>query len=543
MDTRHLETEEPLPPRIPYLVPIALAAWAVTLGCPDPGGGDPGDGDHGPPTADDDAADDDTADDCDELLWYLDADGDGYGDDASSVTACEPPAGFVAEGGDCDDGDPAIHPGAEDVPCDGIDTDCSVAQGVVLDTSEYDSIQGAIDEAHSGATIEICPGTHLEALAIDKQIELHLTSSSGDPDDTILDGNGVFRILRAGVQMELLTVSHLTFRDGSIVDPQADGNGGAIYFPGLRLRATDCRFLDNRAAVNGGAVAVEGLGTADPTGGPTVGAFEGCHFEGNGAINDGGAVDALGYGAVQLDITDCTFVDNVAGSSGGAVDVGGWGDDGLEVDGSSFSGNTAGSDGGAISTGSWSSMTAEIAHSIFEGNEAVDDGGAVDHGSHDVGSYHYVDCDFLDNHGVHEGGAMNFGGAEPDQIWIEDCRFRGNVAYAGGGGAIRLTTSTWTDGHSATLTDVVLDGNRADWGSAIATGQFPMIVITLDGGAVTGHGGTAVVLHSGATLQSTGVDWGTGVGDNVPWDVDTYAGQYDYGAGESFACTGNGSCL
>ncbi len=45
----------------------------------------------------------------------VDADGDGYGGDATATTACEAPgSGYVAEGGDCDDADPAYHPGAEE---------------------------------------------------------------------------------------------------------------------------------------------------------------------------------------------------------------------------------------------------------------------------------------------------------------------------------------------------------------------------------------------------------------------------------------------
>ena len=58
--------------------------------------------------------------------FYPDADGDGYGDStAAPRVGCLPDEGFVAEGGDCDDGDDTVRPGAFD-RCDpaAIDDDC-----------------------------------------------------------------------------------------------------------------------------------------------------------------------------------------------------------------------------------------------------------------------------------------------------------------------------------------------------------------------------------------------------------------------------------
>lgn len=56
--------------------------------------------------------------------YYEDVDGDTYGD-YGGVVKCDMPAGYVANGDDCNDGDAAISPAAQDVCDGGIDEDCT----------------------------------------------------------------------------------------------------------------------------------------------------------------------------------------------------------------------------------------------------------------------------------------------------------------------------------------------------------------------------------------------------------------------------------
>ena len=58
---------------------------------------------------------------CDLDSFYYDGDGDGYG--AEEVRACDPPAGTVLQGGDCNDDEPQINPGAVE-RCSFVDEDC-----------------------------------------------------------------------------------------------------------------------------------------------------------------------------------------------------------------------------------------------------------------------------------------------------------------------------------------------------------------------------------------------------------------------------------
>ena len=59
--------------------------------------------------------------------YYYDADGDGYGSDEETIKICalEPPSGYVVQGGDCDDDNPNIHPGAHEIQCNAIDENCN----------------------------------------------------------------------------------------------------------------------------------------------------------------------------------------------------------------------------------------------------------------------------------------------------------------------------------------------------------------------------------------------------------------------------------
>jgi hypothetical protein len=98
--------------------------------------------------------------DCDELVdaddpslaegntYYLDKDGDKYGDESTGIRSCSRVAGRITTGGDCDDADKTINPGAEEICEDEIDNDCTdgADDGCGGDTGtggEYESWTGA----------------------------------------------------------------------------------------------------------------------------------------------------------------------------------------------------------------------------------------------------------------------------------------------------------------------------------------------------------------------------------------------------------------
>ncbi|MCB9778899.1 MAG: putative metal-binding motif-containing protein [Alphaproteobacteria bacterium] len=94
------------------------------------------------------------------LVWAMDADDDGYGTAADTVEACDAPDGFVDNTSDCDDADPAVHPGADE-RCNGIDDDCD---GVVDPDGALDATTCHVDGDGDGygdpsATADACDCT------------------------------------------------------------------------------------------------------------------------------------------------------------------------------------------------------------------------------------------------------------------------------------------------------------------------------------------------------------------------------------------------
>jgi hypothetical protein len=92
---------------------------AATAGTSSSGGGDTEVADTG---GSNDTADD--LPDCPMMTYYPDADADGYGNAELPVDACIMPPAHILMGGDCDDANPLVHPGIEEV-CDTFDNDCN----------------------------------------------------------------------------------------------------------------------------------------------------------------------------------------------------------------------------------------------------------------------------------------------------------------------------------------------------------------------------------------------------------------------------------
>ena len=145
--------------------------------------------------------------DCASQTWYTDADLDGYGADVSAQTGCEPPVGSVGVGGDCDDADGDLNPGAVEV-CDGVDNNCDG----VIDNADLDG-DGWVSCPSSGGQLDVVVIIDDSSSMSDEQVSMG--AQSGAFFDQLTDGAYDWRIA-------VITTSQGTQFGATIVPTLAD---------------------------------------------------------------------------------------------------------------------------------------------------------------------------------------------------------------------------------------------------------------------------------------------------------------------------------
>ena len=120
----------------------------------------------------------DGPDAADAILWYADADGDGYGDPAFSRLSCEAPTSYVADASDCDDAHAEANPAGTEV-CDGLDNDC----------------EGTVDGTDAADILSVYPDADGDGFGVSTGVILSCTLPSGyslmgdDCDDAHAEAN------------------------------------------------------------------------------------------------------------------------------------------------------------------------------------------------------------------------------------------------------------------------------------------------------------------------------------------------------------------
>ena len=197
---------------------------------------------------------DDSVDTSTMTAFYVDADGDYFGTDAT-VQACSVPAGASAVNGDCDDAVAAINPAASEV-CDDLDNDCDgdiddADASVDLGTAPTwyaDTDEDGFGDATDGLTQCAAPADRVASDADCDDADETINPDAAEVcDDIDNDCDGDIDDADADVD--------LTTGDVAYLDADGDGYGDAtdsvmacVAPAGRVLNGTDC--ADGSASIN-----------------------------------------------------------------------------------------------------------------------------------------------------------------------------------------------------------------------------------------------------------------------------------------------------
>ena len=289
----------------------------------------------------------------DEYPECRDGDMDGYGD-----TACG--------GYDCDDADPGVNPGAQEICTGGIDEDCNG----LIDLDDLDciiihvptdqpTIQDAIDTADSGVLILVAPGTYVENIDFHGKL-LTLQSEAGSAV-TVIDGNQLGSVMTmSSGETEDTVIEGFTLRNGSGKDDPALGRlGGGIYCCESLPTIKNC-ILSNNTASRGGGIYCK----------YSFASIESCSITTNIANHSGGGIHCDWSSSPK--ITHCTISQNWAGDSGGGIDCD-WGSS-PTITNCAISSNWAESSGGGVYC---NLSSPRITNSTIYGNSTQTYGGGI----------------------------------------------------------------------------------------------------------------------------------------------------------------------
>ena len=184
-------------------------------------------------------------DDLDEgFEWFVDLDGDGFGDPEELIIACDAPDGTVDRPFDCDDSDPARNPTAPEL-CNGLDDDCDGEPEVALWVGEghpYDIPSAAVTAARFGDLICVDEGIY------DSVIDFRgksLRMQGVDRDSVIVQSAVGPRFVDGENSSSLL--AYMTIRG---MAGQNSADKGILYISGASPVIRDVRFTDFSVSSN-----------------------------------------------------------------------------------------------------------------------------------------------------------------------------------------------------------------------------------------------------------------------------------------------------
>jgi predicted outer membrane repeat protein len=237
--------------------------------------------------------------------------------------------------------------------------------------------------------------------------EANPTILSGDIGEQNNNSDNSFSILYATMTDTTTTIDGLIIKYGNAnsdipVDPSygRTKSGGGLFLDGqgsgneTSIKINNCKFLENYAVGNGGAVFCSGQN------GSVSFIISNTIFENNETESSGGAIGKTGGCNTVQNLLSCKFENNRTGNYGGAY----WSNDSnviidLNIEDCDFINNEA-AVGGAISRATFfvtSNNDLNISDCLFEGNESLSFGGAIYDSFSSFGDIYINNCDFVKN--------------------------------------------------------------------------------------------------------------------------------------------------
>jgi hypothetical protein len=238
--------------------------------------------------------------------FYSDTDGDGYGDPAALIRACEAPSGAVTDARDCDDTDVNINPGAAEV-CDGGDNDCDTLidedDPNLTDASSFFADTDGDGFGDPAASVEACSPSAGEVSDrsdcddTDADINPGATEAINGLDDDC-DGEGFHGPFVATTSQSLgdgpWEYTSLSVSSGVTVTVNASAPLELVVLGAATITGT-LTLAGSDGAAHGGYKSSPSAGGAGGGGGGDVGGAGACYNTGSGG--QAGLGDAPGGGA------------------------------------------------------------------------------------------------------------------------------------------------------------------------------------------------------------------------------------------------------
>ncbi len=511
--------------------------------------------------------------DCDGLIdegllstFYADADGDSYGDAASTTEACTVPAGYVSDDTDCDDAVATTHPGADEY-CNDVDDDCDteVDEDAVDETAYYEDTDG--DGYGDGDTVvyscdplpgyvdndEDCDDTTTDSLPGGVELCDGLQNDCGDLSWT--DDDETVTWFKDDGTVEDLSALFASGTSAAPAQIDLDEDGyvnicTGDYYVSMEFTANvGVHGLDGQNKVHlmgGGSKTVVVVRTDDIDVELTGITFEDADSEytlpvAGSNVPFGGALHCVAASTITVD--DCTFDNNNAGKFGAAMGLAGGCD--LTSTHTTFSNNYAQHAGSSVAV---VDATASFSDGFINGNDcgALNGGGAIFAGPD---SNVTLDNMEFDDNTAPYGGAMlasmlssSLTGVNDPIVTATNCTFTNNVVNKTGGavevreGDVTISSSTFSSNEAGqngggmyiigsdaivTLDDVTFSGNDADWrgaGLGMQQGTLDATNTTFENNVAGRHGGGVWAINNSSAVF-----------DTCTFDNNTAGGAYDGG--------------